>query len=247
MAKRSGFAGFPADAEAFLVELAATNNREWYLANKTRHAEAILAPAAALIESLNFAFAVHDLPLRGDPRKSVFRLHRDTRFSADKTPYKSHAGIVFSRDGSRATLHMLYIQVGGEDGPFMGMGFYMPPPAELAALRDAIAEAPEDWAAMLAGLRKAKLSLEAGDPLQRMPKGFEGFAGTPVAADLKRRHFTVRRRIPPARMGKPELVSDVLAFARAGLPLLSFGAKALHGLVPTAMRRAGAAQPAGKD
>jgi len=236
---RGGFAGFPGDASAFLSELAANNNRDWFAANKARHADAILAPAAALIESLNLAFAVHDLPLRGDSRKSVFRLHRDTRFSADKTPYKTHAGIVFSRDGSRRTLSMLYIQIGGADGPFMAMGFYMPPPPELAALRDAIAAAPERWAEMLAVLHKAKLRPEAGDPLQRMPKGFDAFADTPIAADLKRRHFTVRRRIAPSRLGQPVLVKDVLAFAQAGMPLLRFGSKALHGLVPTAIRRAG--------
>lgn len=241
-----GFAGFPADADAFLIELAANNNRAWFQANKHRHEDAILSPAAALIESLNLAFAVHDLPLRGDPKKSVFRLHRDTRFSADKAPYKTHAGIVFTRDGTRGTLHMLYIQVGGEDGPFMGMGFYMPPPAELASFRDAIAQAPEAWGAMVADLRKAKISLEAGDPLQRMPKGFESFADTPIAADLKRRHFTIRRRIAPARMSKPALVKDVLAFAQAGMPLLRFGARALHGLVPTAIRRAGANPPTPK-
>ncbi|MES2710268.1 MAG: DUF2461 domain-containing protein, partial [Pseudomonadota bacterium] len=230
---------FPTDATAFFTELAANNNREWFLANKHRHESAVLAPAAALIESLNFAFAVHELPLRGDPRKSVFRLHRDTRFSADKTPYKTHLGIVFTRDGTRGTLNMLYIQLGGDDGPFLGMGFYMPPPAELAALRDAIAQAPEDWAEMLASLRKSKLTLRDGEPLQRMPKGFEDFVDTPVAPDLKRRHFTIRHRIALARLGKPALVKDVLAFAQAGMPLLRFGAKALHGLVPTAIRRAG--------
>ncbi len=228
----AGFEGFPADASAFLTELAANNNRDWYLTNKARHAEAILAPAAALIESLNLAFAVHDLPLRGDPKKSVFRLHRDTRFSADKTPYKTHAGIVFTRDGSRGTLAMVYLQVGGEEGPFMGLGFYAPPPAELAALRETIAAAPEAWAEITEALRKAKLPLRDGDPLQRMPKGFEAFAGEPFAGDLKRRHFTIRRKIAPSRMGKPALIGDVLAFAQAGLPLLRFGAKALHGLTP---------------
>lgn len=242
-----GFSGFPADATAFFAELAANNNRAWFLANKARHLDSVLAPAAALIESLNLAFAVHDLPLLGDPRKSVFRLHRDTRFSADKAPYKTHLGIVFTRDGTRGTLHMLYLQLGGVDGPFLGLGFYMPPPAELAAFRDAIAEAPEDWAATLVALRKAKVQLEAGDPLQRMPKGFEAFADTPTAADLKRRHFTIRRRIAPARMGKPALVTDILAFAQAGLPLLRFGTRALHGLVPTAIRRAGANPPAPED
>lgn len=239
MAAREGFQGFPADAAAFFAELAAHNNRDWFLANRHRHEAAVLAPAAALIESLNLAFAVHDVPLRGDPRKSVFRLHRDTRFSADKTPYKTHAGIVFSRDASRTTLSMLYIQTGGTEPPFMAMGFYMPPPAELGALRDAIAQTPDDWQEMLAALAQAKLTLRDGDPLQRMPKGFEACADTPVAADLKRRHFTIRRRIAPSRMGKPALVKDVLAFAQAGMPLLRFGAKALHGLVPTAIRRAG--------
>ncbi len=232
MPAREGFQGFPADATAFFIELAANNNRDWFAANRHRHEAAVLAPAAALIESLNLAFAAHDLPLRGDPKKSVFRLHRDTRFSADKTPYKTHAGIVLTRDGMRGTLHMLYIQLGGADGPFLAMGFYMPPPAELAALREAIAYAPAAWAATLASLHKAKLALRPGDPLQRMPKGFEIFADTPVAADLKRRHFTIHRPIVPARMGKPGFVGDVLAFAQAGMPLLRFGAKALHGLAP---------------
>ena len=80
------FHGFGPEGFAFLRELAAEQNRDWFLANKSVYERALLSPMAALLAELSAAFAEHDIPLRADPKRSVFRIHRDVRFSKDKRP-----------------------------------------------------------------------------------------------------------------------------------------------------------------
>ena len=93
------FTSFPPDAFPFFRELTANNNRDWFLANKTRYEATVLAPVASLAADLSARLAKAKLPLRAEPKKTMFRVHRDVRFFKDKSPYKTHAGAVLSRDG----------------------------------------------------------------------------------------------------------------------------------------------------
>lgn len=218
-----GFQGFRPAAQAFFHELAANNDRDWFLAHKAVHQAEVLAPFTALIQSLSLAFAARDIPLTGDPKRSIFRIHRDVRFAADKSPYKTNAGAVLSRDGGKTGRGLLYVQPAGVTRPFLALGFYGPEPPDLAALRQEIAAAPKTWAKVDAALGKSGLVLGQEDALQRLPKGFEAMADSPVAGVLKLRNLVVRRPLTAEQVQRPELVEDVLNFATAGMPLLRFG------------------------
>ena len=114
---RTSFPGFaPADL-AFLTSLAAHNDREWFTANRAIYDDRLKPTLGALIEALNVAFAARDLPLAGDPKKSVFRIHRDVRFSKDKKPYKTHVSATLTRDGMKLSPGLVYVHIEPEGGP----------------------------------------------------------------------------------------------------------------------------------
>ena len=81
------FAGLPADAMRFFSELADNQNKEWMAANKARYERSVREPLASLVVALTNCFSAKGIPLQGDPKRSLFRLNRDVRFSADKRPY----------------------------------------------------------------------------------------------------------------------------------------------------------------
>jgi uncharacterized protein (TIGR02453 family) len=225
------FTGFGAGALPFFEALATNQSREWFQANKDVYESQVRAPMAALVEALSFAFAAHDIPLTGDPKRALFRIHRDVRFSKDKSPYKTNAGAVITRDGAKDSPGLLYIQVGGqrdgEQGSFTGIGFYGLEPKDLTAVRHAIVDAPERWLAVRSALSDEGLDFSTGYAMARLPKGFEAHAGSPVADDLKLRNLIVSRPIAADRLQEPALVDDIVAVAAAGLPLLRFGWSAL--------------------
>ena len=199
---------------------------EWFEANRSTYDEHVLEPLRRLVASLTFAFEVAELPLRGDPKASLFRLNRDIRFSKDKSPYKTNVGAVLTRDGTKSAPGLLYLHIEPANS-FAALGFYMPEPLRLAALRDAIVANPARWRELEATLAREKLGLSRESELTRLPKGFDAVAVAEVADALRLKSFVVSRELPQAALQGPALVNDIVAFARAGLPLLSFGWSAL--------------------
>ncbi|MDR6533466.1 uncharacterized protein (DUF2461 family) [Caulobacter rhizosphaerae] len=114
---RTSFPGFAAADLAFLTGLAAHNDRDWFTANRAAYDDRLKPTLAALIDALNAAFAARDLPLAGDPKKSVFRIHRDVRFSKDKRPYKTHVSATLTRDGQKLSPGLVYVHIEPEGGP----------------------------------------------------------------------------------------------------------------------------------
>jgi uncharacterized protein (TIGR02453 family) len=224
---QTSFSGFGPRALSFFADLAANQTRDWFLANKAAYESDVQGPLGALVEALTFAFAAHDIPLTGDAKRALFRIHRDVRFSKDKSPYKTNAGAVMTRDGSKNSSGLLYIQIGGTPGSFMGLGFYGLEPKDLAVLRHAIADTPERWMAVQSELEAADLVFSMGNGLSRLPKGFETRAGSPVAEVLKLRNLIVHRTITAERLHDGDLIDDIVDFTERGLPLLRFGWSAL--------------------
>jgi len=212
---------------AFFTELAAEQNRDWFLAHKADYEAHVKTPLGALVDDLALAFAAHDIPLTGTAKTSLFRPQRDTRFAKDKRPYKTNAGAVLSRDGTKTGKGILYIQIGGPKGSFLALGFHQPEPADLAILRRAVVDHAEHWLTTVSALDRAGLALSRDSAMARMPRGFEAAAETPVAGDVRLRSFVVTRPIVAERLFSPDLIGDVLTFARAGQPLLAFGWTAL--------------------
>jgi uncharacterized protein (TIGR02453 family) len=220
------FPGFGPKALQFFHDLATHNDREWFQEHKSVYEKEVQEPMAALVSSLVQELARRGLPLTGDPKRSMFRIHRDVRFSNDKSPYKTHAGAVLSRDGTKNFQGLLYIHISPE-GSFTASGFYHPDPEQLAALRKAIAEASERFQEVERALQKARLTLSRGEALTRLPRGFENVATGPIAEILKLKSFVVQRELSEASLGRPRLVKEIADFAETALPLLKFGWEAL--------------------
>jgi uncharacterized protein (DUF2461 family) len=107
-------------------------------------------------------------------------------------------------------------------------GYWHPEPDELLALRRAIAGKPEAFRDAVAKLAKAGLALGGGEPLARVPKGFEHVADADLAAALRMRNITVERPLEAAAIASPDLVRDLVTFAQDAQPLLRFGWAALE-------------------
>jgi len=216
------FQGFRPEALPFLKALGFHQTKEWFEANRATYEGALREPMAALIEDLSAAFAKAKLPLKGDRKTSMFRIHRDVRFSKDKSPYKTNAGCVLTRQGAKNEPGLFYFHVAPE-GCFTAAGFYNPEPPQLANLRATMARDPKSWKRLLAKLAKAKLAPSDEYSLTRLPRGYEAIEDEQLAAGLKLKSIVCVRPIAEARLAKSALIDDLVAFAEDALPLLEWG------------------------
>jgi len=155
------FEGFGAGALRFFEELAADNTREWWQANRRWYESDVRAPLEHLLADLADEFG----------EAKVFRPNRDTRFSADKSPYKTQAAAAIGDVPGGAGL--LYLQLSA-DGLMVAGGMYMPAKDQLARLREAIAGEPTGTAleGILADLRAAGARIDAHEKLKTAPRGY---------------------------------------------------------------------------
>ncbi len=222
------FRGFGADALPFFRALAFHQSREWFEANRATYERAIRAPMGDLVEDVAERLRRAKIPIKGDRKSSVFRIHRDVRFSASKDPYKTHAGAVLTRSGAKDDSGVIYFHL-SPDGCFFGAGFHNPDPPGLARLRGSAARAPKAFLAMTAKLKKTGLVLSDEDSLRRAPRGFEAIDDTKVAAAVRLKRFVCDRPVAAKAIRSAALVDDFAAFARDASPLLEWGWDALGG------------------
>ena len=189
---------------AFLSELAANNNREWFHVNKSRYDTDVKEPALGFIS--DFAEPLKEISphFRADPRVnggSLFRIYRDTRFSKDKSPYKTATGIHFRHEAAKdahAPGFYLHIQPGN---CFMGGGIWRPGGPALRLIREAIDEDPESWKQASRDSIFQKVFELSGDSLVTAPRGYS--IGHPLIVDLRRKDF-----IGVAPLSETDLTSD---------------------------------------
>ena len=220
------FKGFPPAAARFFKELADNQNAAWFAEHKAEHEAFVKAPMGALVQAVTDRLSRTPLPLCGDPKRSLFRINRDVRFSADKSPYKTNASAVLSRDGSKTSPGVVYFQFGADE-ILAACGFYMPMPEQLKQLRDGMCRHPEAWQAVHKDLDRRKLSLLTEGTLMRVPKGYES-APESIHADLRLKSWAVRQTIPLRMARSPELVEAIAELALSCADLLEFGWTALE-------------------
>jgi uncharacterized protein (TIGR02453 family) len=222
-----GFSGIQPAAFVFLRGLASNQTKAWFDAHKPAYERDLRQPLGLLIDAVAGEFDRTGIPLTGDPKRSLFRINRDVRFSKDKSPYKTNAGAIWFRPGSgKDGAGILYLHI-ADDGCFAAAAFYLPDKDVLESIREGIRVRPEQFLAMRAELEAAGLALELTGGLVRMPRGFEDLAGTPIAPFLKLRSFIVRQALTKQQLESPALVATLAAFANAALPLLQFGWRAV--------------------
>jgi uncharacterized protein (TIGR02453 family) len=163
-----------------------------------------------------------DLPLTARPKKSRFRIHRDVRFTEDKTPYKTNVGGVFDRTGEKAENGVVYVHV--EPGNcFLAAGFYKPSVSYLRPVRQRMTEDPPRFYEMLGEMEEQGLPVDSmGDTLTGMPQGFSDYRDDEIASYLKWKHYLVRRPFADDALRSPEFAEEIVRMTRDALPLLEF-------------------------
>ena len=222
------FQGFGRQALPFFKALKFHQSREWFEENRALHESEVLGPFTALIDDLTAEFQKRKVPLKGEGRKSIFRIHRDVRFSKDKSPYKTHAGAVMTRSGGKGEQGLLYLHIDPE-GCFVAAGFHMLEPPQLSAMREAIRRKRELIEKMEMELLKAKLafSTSEGFQMKRLPRGYEAFKDSPLSGALRLKSFIVEEAVTDKLVASPKLTGKVVEFTERAMPLLEYGWAAL--------------------
>ena len=211
------FRGFRPAAITFFRSLKRNNTREWFQAHRDDYEGEVRAPLAALVEEVDVRLARIAPEIVGDPKRSLFRIHRDVRFSSDKSPYKTNAACWFyhsdaGRGVGATTPHggagfYFHMEPGGS---MIGGGIWMPPRPTLARIRERI---DEDHRALRKTLtdpsvKKRFGTLDESAMLTRMPRGYP--EDHPAADLLRHQSFTVGRTLGDAELFSPKL-ADLLA------------------------------------
>ena len=219
------FTGIGKRALPFFKALAFHQSKDWFEANRAIYEEDVKGPLGALAEEVGAALANAKIPIKGD-EKSLFRIHRDVRFSKDKSPYKTNAGLAMTRSGSKTDPGVLYFHLSPEEC-FGAAGFYHPEPQDLARMRRAIVREPAAYRRMVAALAKADLALSDDDAAKRASAEFAAVTEPDLLAAVRRKSMYCVRPIKEAQIYKPTLVAAMLEFAKDALPLLNWGWSAL--------------------
>lgn len=201
----------------FLLELTANNNREWFNANKPRYEQLIREPARALARAMDERFTTAEAHLKADDRKmggSLMRIYRDTRFGADKTPYKTNVGIQFRHEAGK-DVHApgLYLHISLEE-IFIGLGMWRPDREPLAQIRARIAEKGDEYTAIINDPKFTARFEQAGDTLKRPPKGY--VKEHPMIVELKRKDHILVQPLEADVLSTTALVDELMAAYEAG-------------------------------
>ncbi len=206
----------------FLRELAKHNDREWFSKHKTRWEEQVRDPMLRFIADVGPELRKISPRFVADPRPvggSLFRIHRDTRFSKDKSPYKTHVAASFRHEaGKHVPAPGFYVHLA--PGEVMcGAGLWHPDRDTLAAVRGAIAAKPEGWERATSG--KAFRALEwHGESLKRPPPGYP--TEHPCIEDLRRKDFAVGTTCDEKRAYASDFLARCTASYRAAAPLMEW-------------------------
>ena len=213
---------FSPELFSFLADLRANNDRDWFAVNKERYETHVLEPALDFVAAFGPRLEAISPHFVADPRPvggSLFRIHRDTRFSKDKSPYKTNLGIFFRHERGRdVQAPGYYLQLAPGDC-FAGAGIWHPDGKALKRIRDAIAADPDGWT-------EAKRDQEViGDSLTRPPAGFD--RDHPHIEDIKRKDFAALTRFDQRDTTEPGFVDDYARACEGALPLMRFLCRAL--------------------
>ncbi len=204
------FEGFPQATFQFLKQLKSNNNREWFNDNKARYLNDVLKPSLLLIEAIGpklKKISPHFTAVAKRSGGSLMRVYRDTRFSKDKTPYKTNIGIQLRHEfGKDVHAPGFYIHIAPAES-FFGAGIWHPENAVLRQIRNHIVENEGEWS-RIRKTKKIKERFElAGDSLKRPPQGIS--ADHPLIEDLKRKDFILVGSLAKSILGKRGLIDQI--------------------------------------
>ena len=222
----SGF--FTPETFRFLNELAANNRRDWFERNRSRYEDAVRTPALDFIAAMAPRLAAISPHFSAIPRRqggSLMRVFRDTRFSRDKSPYKTNIGIHFRHEAGR-DVHApgFYVHIAPEEA-FLAAGIWHPDAPALARIRTELARYPKRWLAARDDAAFARSFELSGDSLVRVPRGFD--ATHPMAEDLRRKDFIGICPMLPGSVIEADFADFAAERFADGAPLMRFLCRAL--------------------
>lgn len=223
----AGFSGFPEEGLRFLKSLKRNNRREWFQPRKEIYEASLKAPMLELVNAINGDLVKIAPDYVTDPKKAAFRIYRDTRFSHDKTPYKTHIAAVFGKRGMAGhSGGMLYFHLSPEGVEIAG-GVYHPEPEAMRRVRLHVAENHEELKRILAArkLRAAMGGLK-GDELSRAPKGFP--CDHPAADLIRKKDWILDVSLEPDVAKTAALVKELTSRFRLMLPFVEYFNRALR-------------------
>jgi uncharacterized protein (TIGR02453 family) len=222
------FEGFADRDGRFFRALARNQRRDWFEAHRREYEHGWLAPMKALLaevrERIDASFRQHPLA-----QPKVFRIHRDVRFSKDKSPYKTHIGGYVAIEGTGqgpSAPAALYVHLGTKE-VFVAAGQYMMDAAQLARFREAVIDDRRggELATVLRKLTRAGFAVGSHDTLQRVPRGLD--PDHPRAELLKRKGLIVTFPEPPRRLLVAHgLVDWLVTHTKRAVPLVEWLARA---------------------
>ncbi len=223
------------DALPFLRELTMNNNREWFQANKPRY-DAIKKHFEQFTSALIEAISPLDPSIAGaDPKRCIYRIYRDIRFSQDKRPYKTHLSLFIPSGGVRRTgVPGYYAQFDGdpEEGSFMGGGIFMPEPIALKAIIQEIYYNVEEFKQIINN--KEYKRWYPGDfytwkKLTTVPKGYP--KDWPDADLLRYKDYCAMHYVSDEEISNNNLLDNTIACFKAAVPLNKFIQRAMYELL----------------
>ncbi len=233
MAVASTFAGFPPEGIQFMADLAANNDRAWFQPRKAEYERLVKEPMELLMVALAERFEARGIPLVADPKRSPFRIYRDTRFSRDKSPYKTHIGASLpwvegrpaagegdpEADGPHGNGAYFNFQPGEM---YAGGGMWMPSKPRLDAFRRALVDDP---ARVRAALEDPAFvawfgGVQSHETLKRVPTGYP--ADHPEAERLRWKDVVFGRRLADDEVTSRDLPAMLADGYGAAIPVFRF-------------------------
>ena len=220
---------FTPEMFTFLRQLKRNNNRDWFNKNKERYLADVQQPALDFIADVGASLRKISPNFVADPRPfggSLMRVYRDTRFSKDKTPYKTNIGISFPHRTAK-DIHepgfYLHVQPGEA---FLGAGIWRPETKTATAIRQAIVNRPAAWKkAVHAPPFSKSFRISSESSLARPPRGFD--PEHPFVQDLKLRDFIGIRELDEKTVTSQRFLETFVAACKDAAPLMRFLCEAL--------------------
>lgn len=211
------------DLFEFFRELRENNNREWFEANKQRYVRHVKEPLLRFITDFGVRLAEISPHYLADARPvggSLFRIYRDVRFSKDKSPYKTAAGIQFRHESGKdahAPGFYLHLEPGSV---FAGMGIWHPDTRALSKIRDAIVDNPSHWQRVISDEKFSSGYTLEGESLKLALKGYD--PDHPLMEDLKRKDFIATTSLSEEEVCAPDFIDRYAELCRVAAPFVAF-------------------------
>ena len=222
------YAKFEPETLAFLDELSANNNREWFKENKSRYEEHVLDVALRFIQSMQDPLAEIAAHFVAQPTRiggSLMRVYRDTRFSKNKLPYKTNIGIQFRHEQAK-NVHSpgYYVHIDPEQ-VFIGVGMWRPESDALRGIRERIGAKSAEWKRAVGDQKFRQHFTLGGESLTRPPRGFD--KDHELIDDIKRKSFMGTEELQQSEVLGPQFQRTVETSFKAAEPFMRFLCKSV--------------------